>query len=1018
MNVSAKIRPWALLLLAILVRLIPLGRYVTPDEPIWVYRSVLFRDAVLRHDWAAIPQTGHPGITTMALGALGIQAQTMWHTAESQAHLAWIRNLAWLAPENSAAFHHLNYFLPAGRLAVVGVSSLGVMLAYLLARARLDERTARLLAVFLALDPFYIGHSALLHTDALQATFGLLAALTLLPRRDGRHSWRRLLLAGAWLALAGLSKTLGLLLAPGLALALLMDRRSPWAERGAQVLGLACATVIGYALLNPPLWGSPRHALEVLTQAVSYHESIGLRPVYFAGHVTTTPDARFYPAVLLWRLTPPVLLGLSFLLMRGASAVKGSRGLSSRFTWPALIYLLAITLPDKKFDRYALSAILLLTVPAARAWAAQRWWRWSLPLLLLPWATVTILPLYEADPLLGGPWVARHVIPLGWGEASGLGASLAARELPDPQAATLLSDNVPGTAPFFPGRTLPWREDRRPCADALLNDRGATETLRWAGLPLTTITIRTARWPSGTLIAPAHLPGLPDEAVAPQSDASTLRAWLAQRLSTGEPFHWVQASACDPLTEAQLAELLAPVAECSPPVQRNQLPVVTCTLRDELPPGSIRARFGGDLDLLAAAWPPEAHAPDALAIQLRWRPQAPPDRRTAYLTLSAGGLVWAEGGGDLVNRITWPSDRWPAGEITEGTTYIPLPLDLPPGTYTATLSLFDAHTKRLGIWQADGTFRGTSLRLGPVTITPAPYPAEASSLPPREDALAGLRLTGAALPTEATAGDRLSFRLSWERTAGSPPDRITWGLACEGARDGGRLPLAPGNPASWPMGYRYETRYAPRTSPRLPGGACALTLAVGDAPPLTLGTVKLRRREANFSFPHPPQTPLTVTVGTFGWLRGGDWPAEVQPGATFSVTLFWQAQGAADADYTVFVHLLGADGHIWGQSDRQPAEGHAPTSSWLAGQVIADTHRLTPLAGTPPGTYTITVGLYDAESGGRIPLRAADGALLPDARAQIGTITVGRAYHIGDIQVAEIGSGVRKVVEKGGRACP
>ena len=32
------------LLLALLLRLAPLGRYVTPDEPAWVYRSIRFAD--------------------------------------------------------------------------------------------------------------------------------------------------------------------------------------------------------------------------------------------------------------------------------------------------------------------------------------------------------------------------------------------------------------------------------------------------------------------------------------------------------------------------------------------------------------------------------------------------------------------------------------------------------------------------------------------------------------------------------------------------------------------------------------------------------------------------------------------------------------------------------------------------------------------------------------------------------------------------------------------------------------
>ncbi len=982
MNVRLSVRLLAVFSLALLVRLVPLGRYVTPDEPIWVYRSVTFRDAVAASRWADIPQTGHPGLTTMALGAAGVQIEVWLHPTESQKHLAWIRNLAWLAPENGEAFHHLGYFLPAGRLAVVFVTSLGVMLAYLLARSRLDERTARLLAVFLALDPFFAGHSSVLHTDALQATFGLLAVLTLLPRRDGRVAWRRVLAAGGWLALAGLTKTLGLLLAPGMAVALLWDRREPWGKRIAQVLLLAGATSLCYILLDPALWGDPRHALDVLTGAVSYHESIGLRPVFFAGRTTSAPGLLFYPAVLLWRLTPPVFLGL-LMLRRSADRFNGW------FLWPALLYLLAITLPAKKFDRYALSAIPLLSVLAARTWASLRRWRLALPLLLLPWALVAILPLYEADPLLGGPWLARHVIPLGWGETSGLGATQAARRLPHPQTAVLLTDNVPGAAPFFPGSTRAWQEELRPCADALLDKSGSVE-MRWAGLPLISLTLQEPPWPSGTSLAPTHLPGLPSDAVAPITDTVALRGWVTQRLAGSTSFHWIHAPACAPLTEAQLADLLASVTDCTPPTVLNGVEVSTCLLDAPLPPAdAFRARFGDDLDLLAVSCPEVAQAPDALAVQLRWRGLRPLKRHTVYLTLrAADGLIWAEGGGELVDSRTWPCDRWSVGQISDATAYLPLSLDLPPGPYTATLSLFDAQTRRLGVWKGDGSFAGTSLIIGQVTIAPAPYSAPPPSLPPRDEPFPGLHLIGAKFPDEVDAGSPLPFRLSWERTEGNPPDTLTWSLVCDGEQDGGRLTLSPNDPARWPIGHRYETRYAPRTDPHLPGGPCVMHLAVGDSPPLTLGSLVLQQRERSFRLPHAPRTPLTVTVGTFGELLGGDWPLTLTAGTDFTVTLFWQALDMAEEDYTVFVHLLGPDGQIWGQSDQPPMAGRFPTSSWVAGQVLSDVHHLSLPVTAPAGKYALYTGMYQAESGLRVPLRDERGNLLPDARVLLSNLAV------------------------------
>ena len=68
----------------------------------------------------------------------------------------------------------------------------------------LDRRLALLTVGLLAVDPFLIGHSSLLHTDALLATFSLLALAAAL---NGLREPRRVV----WWALSGLFTGLTLL---------------------------------------------------------------------------------------------------------------------------------------------------------------------------------------------------------------------------------------------------------------------------------------------------------------------------------------------------------------------------------------------------------------------------------------------------------------------------------------------------------------------------------------------------------------------------------------------------------------------------------------------------------------------------------------------------------------------------------------------------------------------------------------------------------------------------------------
>ncbi|NTV64454.1 MAG: glycosyl transferase, partial [Oscillochloris sp.] len=145
------------------------------------------------------------------------------------------------------------------------------------------------------------------------------------------------------------------------------------------------------------------------------------------------PGPLFYPVALAFRLTPWTLLGA---VLGGVALARG---------WPAqrvalrlllicgLMYLLAITLLAKKFDRYALPVVPLIELLAAVGWVwaaeqlATRNARLAaratalvtggllaLSLINLAWYHPYELSYYS--PLLGGGPAAAQTIPVGWGE--------------------------------------------------------------------------------------------------------------------------------------------------------------------------------------------------------------------------------------------------------------------------------------------------------------------------------------------------------------------------------------------------------------------------------------------------------------------------------------------------------------------------------------------------------------------------------------------------------------------------
>jgi hypothetical protein len=84
------------------------------------------------------------------------------------------------------------------------------------------------------------------------------------------------------------------------------------------------------------------------------------------------------------------------------------------------------------------------------------------------------------------------------------------------------------------------------------------------------------------------------------------------------------------------------------------------------------------------------------------------------------------------------------------------------------------------------------------------------------------------------------------------------------------------------------------------------------------------------------------------------------------LTLYWQAVGEMDTDYTVFVHLVDGNGTVWGQHDSVPMNGTYPTTLWQPGEFVTDAHPLTLPPGLPPGDYRLEVGMYQVETGLRL----------------------------------------------------
>ncbi len=114
-------------------------------------------------------------------------------------------------------------------------------------------------------------------------------------------------------------------------------------------------------------------------------------------------------------------------------------------------------------------------------------------------------------------------------------------------------------------------------------------------------------------------------------------------------------------------------------------------------------------------------------------------------------------------------------------------------------------------------------------------------------------------------------------------------------------------------------------------------------------------------------------------------PSSVEAGGVFDLTLYWRAREEVEESYSVFVHALDAQGHLWSQGDSVPIDSMYPTSSWPVDQVVEDVHRVPVEGDAPAGGYRLAVGMYRLDTLERLEVRDPRGAILPEGRIILST---------------------------------
>jgi hypothetical protein len=138
------------------------------------------------------------------------------------------------------------------------------------------------------------------------------------------------------------------------------------------------------------------------------------------------------------------------------------------------------------------------------------------------------------------------------------------------------------------------------------------------------------------------------------------------------------------------------------------------------------------------------------------------------------------------------------------------------------------------------------------------------------------------------------------------------------------------------------------------------------------------------------QTPVQANFNHEITLLGYDLPNNrIASGSSTRLALYWQLSGGmVSEDYSSVIYLRDAAGHIvWQIISQHP--GDFPTTDWVPGFYVQERVMLQTPAGTPPGIYTIEVGLYSHSAGRNLDVFDAGGNPL-GVTTPIGTLEVTR----------------------------
>lgn len=383
----------------------------------WKSRSYDFGTGVFTLDFNKTLQKYHPGVTLMWVGTVGVKVFNFYAD-----HVNGGIDL-----NSTFAVFGLD---TVQKFLVVFVIGVALALCFYPMRQLFGGGFALVVITLVAFEPFYIALTRVFHLEGMLSTFMLASALWLFYYFYTKKTWH-LLLSGTLAGFAILTKTSAVYLLPFTGLTLVL-----WNLKESHKFGEALkksmfpflkwlgVLVAAFVLFWPVMWVNPITAIQTMYRGISVIGVEREHEQFYFDQFTTDPGFSYYFVVLAFRVSILLFVGLVGALFT-FKKLKNEK--LQNFVLFLVIftgfYLIQLTLPSKKLDRYVIPTILSLALISAifYYWLAGKirfnsYLKYAIFLLFATAPMYYLHPDYFSyyNPLFGGLAKGIHVIEPKW----------------------------------------------------------------------------------------------------------------------------------------------------------------------------------------------------------------------------------------------------------------------------------------------------------------------------------------------------------------------------------------------------------------------------------------------------------------------------------------------------------------------------------------------------------------------------------------------------------------------------